>query len=260
MIIIASLIVLSILFCLVRCLCCGLECCCGIFACCNACCPSPRNRKKERGSKYADTPGSAFNPNPYHGYQPTPQPTYNSQPQYAQFDASKRGVGGGGNGNGDSLPAMPSWDNASSRRVADSNDMELSKMHPIEDEAKAPMLAHQAPNPHEDAFVGGMPGYQDQASQPGTYRGSPAPGMGHGHSDSYGSQSHYGGSSSSGIPGALTPGTGYQREQYSAYNPTGDNTKFQPTAYHNGQESGTAYRAFSPSSPRGGQQNTWKDI
>lgn len=157
---------------------------------------------------------------------------------------------------------MPSWDNASSRRVMDNGhphggDVELSKMHPV-DEANAPMLAHQAPNPHDDAFVGGAVGYRDQPAQPGTYRGSPAPGLAHGHADGYGGQQQH--SASSGVPGALTPAAGYQREQYSAYNPTGDSTRFEPMAYRNGQESGTAYRAYNAGSSQGGQQNAWKDI
>lgn len=118
-IVIGSLIVLSIVFCCVRCLCCGLECCCGCFSCFNSCCPGPRRHK---GSKYADGPSS------YHGYQPAPAPPTYEPPKFASFDVSKKG----GKTNGDSLPAMPSWDNAKTHKVEDHSydDVEMGRLDP----------------------------------------------------------------------------------------------------------------------------------
>ena len=104
-------IILSILFCVIRCACCGLDCCCGIFSFCR------RSRRPKR-SKYSDP----FTPAPYQGYQPTPNPVYNAggragagaQSQFASFDVSKNE---GKKVNEDSLPAMPSWDQGQEHRV-----------------------------------------------------------------------------------------------------------------------------------------------
>ena len=135
-IIIASVIVFSVVFCLVRCVCCGLECCCGIFACCNACCPGPRGRRG-RSAKYADDPPpQRFQPSPYTGYQAPPsQPAYNPPAQqYAQFDVTRKGA------NGDALPAMPTYGNATSKRVVDDTeeDVEMNNLDPHDQ--KAPLL------------------------------------------------------------------------------------------------------------------------
>lgn len=112
-IVVASLIVLSLLTCLVRCLCCGVECCCGCFACCNACCPSPRGTK----TKYVEAPQQ---PQPYPAY-PQQQP-YQYQnhmaygaPQFATFDNPTGAKGG--RLHEDALPVMPSWETSQTRRV-----------------------------------------------------------------------------------------------------------------------------------------------
>ena len=114
-IIIGSLIVLSLLYCLARCVCCGAECCCGCLSCCNACCPSGSRNKN---SGYQQPPGPPPQPyGPYGQYQSPVPPAYNPGfaynhgPQTATFDAPSKSM------NEDALPAMPSWDNARSRRV-----------------------------------------------------------------------------------------------------------------------------------------------
>ena len=143
-IVVGSLIALSIIFCIVRCCCCGLECCCGVCSCFNACCPSPRGGKSR--TKYKDPEGPPpFQPSPYQGYHSQPAPVYNAQPQYAQFETGRGKTGGE-----DSLPAMPSWDHAASRKIEDHTpheEVELGKID-LDQEQKAPMLANQAPAPH----------------------------------------------------------------------------------------------------------------
>ena len=119
---IGSLIVISIIFCCARCLCCGLECCCGICSCFNRCCPGPR---RSRGSKYADGPSNYGGG--YSGYRPPPaQPTYDPSPRFAQFDAHSKND----KLHDDSLPVMPSWDNASTRKVEDhsQDDVEMGRL------------------------------------------------------------------------------------------------------------------------------------
>ncbi|MCJ1310138.1 hypothetical protein MMC25_003799 [Agyrium rufum] len=171
-IVVGSLIVLSLLFCLARCLCCGLECCCGCFTCCNACCPSPRGRSS-RPAKYAEPPQQY---QPYQGYQPNPiPPVYNSGPQqYAQFDAGHR------KGNDDSLPAMPSWETSSSRKVLEEHkdeDVEMDRLDPLK-EQNASLVANQAPSPIGLHNYGNKPysdemPYQHQGATHGGDLGNP---------------------------------------------------------------------------------------
>ncbi|KAI1128877.1 hypothetical protein F5Y10DRAFT_164157 [Nemania abortiva] len=112
--IIAGLIVLSIVWCIVRCCCCGLSCCCECFyclkccgECCGACSP-PRGKR----SKYLDEP---FVP-PNHEQYRSPAPMHSgfdskpNVPQFAEFDT-------GNKKDADALPAMPSWEEANSKKV-----------------------------------------------------------------------------------------------------------------------------------------------
>lgn len=114
-IIIGSLIILSVIWCVVRCACCAKSCCCGCFQClkccgnCCGCCDPPGGRRH----KYLDEP---YIP-PHHGYQQQapmqapyhpPPPQHHEAPQYASFDTPK---------NQDSLPQMPSWEGAGSKKV-----------------------------------------------------------------------------------------------------------------------------------------------
>ncbi|KAI0383778.1 hypothetical protein F5Y04DRAFT_249665 [Hypomontagnella monticulosa] len=119
-IVIGGLIIISIVWCIVRCACCGLSCCCECCYClkccgeCCGCCDPPRGKR----SKYLDDP---FIP-PHHeqnqGYRSQapmtpnlpPPPAAPSGPQYAVFDDSSKK-------DADSLPAMPSWEGAQSHKV-----------------------------------------------------------------------------------------------------------------------------------------------
>ena len=119
-IIVGSLILLSILTCIVRCACCAKSCCCSCFSCfkccgnCCGCCDSPEDRDKKK-NKYLDAP---FIP-PNQGYRTEapmttgfgPAVGHSGPPQYAEFDVSKK------KGTEDSLPQMPSWEGAGSRKV-----------------------------------------------------------------------------------------------------------------------------------------------
>ncbi|KAI1143483.1 hypothetical protein F5Y05DRAFT_154928 [Hypoxylon sp. FL0543] len=121
-IVIGGLIILSIVWCIARCLCCGLSCCCECCHClkccgeCCGCCDPPRGKR----SKYLDEP---FIP-PHHEQNQAyrsqapmspglpgirPAPTSNT-PQYAVFDDSTKK-------DADALPAMPSWEGAKSQKV-----------------------------------------------------------------------------------------------------------------------------------------------
>ena len=112
-IIIGCVIVISVIWCCARCLCCGAECCCGCLSCFNSCCPSPR--RKNQG--YQQPP-----PQPYGQYQSPQPPMYGSGgygyrgPQTATFDVTSKK-----NKNGmvdeDALPAMPAWDHAQNKHV-----------------------------------------------------------------------------------------------------------------------------------------------
>ncbi|KAK7528486.1 uncharacterized protein IWZ02DRAFT_12725 [Phyllosticta citriasiana] len=111
-IVVASLIALSLLWCCFRCLCCGAQCCCGCFRCCNACCPSPRKGHR----RVESPPPQAFPVNqPYQAHPPMysgPGWQQSNVPQFATFDVSKDGKV-----NDDALPAMPSWDTAKETKV-----------------------------------------------------------------------------------------------------------------------------------------------
>ena len=157
-IVVGSLIVISIVWCLARCLCCGLSCCCDCFR--------PRGRRNN-GSKYAD--GPSYNNAPYMGggYQPAPAPPSYEPPRFAQFDTPSKPKP-------DSLPAMPTWDQATSRKVEDTShgqDVEMDHLENRNGQMNG-TIAHQGPI--------GRGGYSQVPSAPPTpndeqqasYRGS----------------------------------------------------------------------------------------
>ncbi|EFE41158.1 conserved hypothetical protein [Trichophyton verrucosum HKI 0517] len=142
-IIVGGLILLSVVWCLVGCICCGYTCCKGCCECCSCCCPSSSSSRKpppapayDSRSKFADD---------YSGYQRPAPPVYNTQaasstPSYAQFDTlgsrpaptvptSTARV------NDDALPNMPTWQDATTRRVEDTShhneEMEMSHLNPV---------------------------------------------------------------------------------------------------------------------------------
>ncbi|TQV99833.1 hypothetical protein V2A60_005263 [Cordyceps javanica] len=134
-IVIGSLIILSIIWCIARCCCCAKSCCCGCFQClkccgnCCGCCDPPGSRKH----KYLDEP---YIP-PHHGYQPQAPmqpsfhqpPQHHETPQYASFDTPK---------NQDSLPQMPSWEGAGSRKVMVEEEDDAVEMNQLKKPAHDP--------------------------------------------------------------------------------------------------------------------------
>ncbi|KAF2770379.1 hypothetical protein EJ03DRAFT_326508 [Teratosphaeria nubilosa] len=132
-IIIGSLVVISVVWCCARCLCCGAECCCGCLSCFNRCCPSPRKRRSD-GYQQQPPPPPQYQ-QPY--YSPEP-PTYASAgtgyrgapvAQTATFELpSKTYDGAAAKFNEDVLPAMPSWQNATSKNVVEEEDVEMEKL------------------------------------------------------------------------------------------------------------------------------------
>ncbi|KAI1455666.1 hypothetical protein F4805DRAFT_262226 [Annulohypoxylon moriforme] len=136
-IVIGGLIILSIVWCIARCLCCGLSCCCECCYClkccgeCCGCCDPPRGKRH----KYLDEP---FVP-PHHGenqqyrsqapmsptFKPAPAPV-SDVPQYAVFDDSSKK-------DADSLPAMPSWEGAQTQKVLiEDNSVEMEDLKKTE--------------------------------------------------------------------------------------------------------------------------------
>ena len=74
---------------------------------------------------------------PYQGYQAPPM-MYGAAPQFATFDASSKKI------NEDSLPAMPSWDTAHTRRIEDdTQDMEMKH---LEHQPTGGQLPNRNPN------------------------------------------------------------------------------------------------------------------
>lgn len=150
-IVIGGLILLGVLWCIIRCCCCGLSCCCSCFQClkccgnCCGCCDPPGGRRH----KYLDEP---YIP-PHHGYQQqspmqTPfaaaavapkQPVF-EPPQYAEFDMSKKG-------GEDALPHMPSWEGAGSKKVMlgeEEVEMNNLKKSPTSNPAQPPLATPSA--------------------------------------------------------------------------------------------------------------------
>ncbi|KAM4054935.1 hypothetical protein HRG_005753 [Hirsutella rhossiliensis] len=123
-IIVGGLLLISIAWCIIRRLCCGLACCCSCFQClrccgnCCGCCDAP-GRKKH---KYLDEP---YIP-PDHGYQAQAPmhapPGAQNPPQYAEFDVPRKG-------GEDSLPEMPSWESGSSKKVRLDDEVEMDQLN-----------------------------------------------------------------------------------------------------------------------------------
>ena len=159
---IGSIIALTILWCLIRCIWCGAACCCG-------CCGGGGRRKKghqqiPHQSPYANTPYKS------------PQGAAYGAPQFAQFDASS------GNKrktfNEDALPAMPSWSTATSKKVVEevpaspqpaAENVELNRLDQNGNAAAqsphAPMLANAEHTPLRSTSDGSYNHQQHQQQQ-----------------------------------------------------------------------------------------------
>lgn len=177
-IIVGSLILLSILACIVRCACCAKSCCCSCFSCLKCCgnccgCCDPPNRKH----KYLDEP---YIP-PHHGYQqqapmqafpnaapPQRHAAVASPPQYAEFEMAKKGPE-------DSLPQMPSWETAGAKKVMLENEegVEMDQLKsPNKQDPRLGRVGSPASGPVSPMSVDGRNPYGPQ----GGYMGAAAAG------------------------------------------------------------------------------------
>ena len=172
-----GLIVLSVVWCCIRCICCGVSCCCECFYClkccgnCCGCCDSPQKR-----NKYLDEPFVPPNHAQNQGYRseapmvpsmaPTMAPMRSKPepPQYAEFDSGQKG-------GGDELPSMPSWEGASSKKVMiEEEAVELEQLKKPDPAPNAPLMGAMAPNPMSSPVspaAGHGPYGPPQASQNG---------------------------------------------------------------------------------------------
>jgi hypothetical protein len=154
--VVGGLVLLSLIWCIVRCCCCGMSVCCGCLSCC-------RGRHSSRGPKHHDEPNpykSAPPPPPppppaASGYTPNQPPSY-APPQFATFVTSNKDGAGGKTVNEDALPAMPTWESARTRKVlmeaepsqkGHADDVELGELNHSKKVtgSRAPMLAHAVP-------------------------------------------------------------------------------------------------------------------
>ena len=179
MIIIGGLIVFSILWCIIRCACCGMSCCCSCFSflkCCD-CCGDSCAGKKNKPMKHLDDPFSqpGPQPGPRQGYQ-APVPMMGGAlggkpdlPQYAQFEVGKNGLFVEPKTTAlseDALPPMPSWDTAAKKRIPteeEKNAVELGELDPATGQ-QIPLMSGAAaagnsapPSPHDPSPFGPRP-------------------------------------------------------------------------------------------------------
>jgi hypothetical protein len=147
-IIIGSLIILGVIGCLVSCLCCGVQCCKGCCECCSCCCPSGNGGRNSR-PKYDTQPAPYYQQPPppanmQYPPQPSAPPAAPAPPAYrglqtATFDHSSRKA------DEDSLPAMPTWADATTRRVEDPShpeEVEMDRLDNPEHDVKQPLQLH----------------------------------------------------------------------------------------------------------------------
>ncbi|KAK5657063.1 hypothetical protein OQA88_3590 [Cercophora sp. LCS_1] len=177
--IIGGLIIFSVVWCIIRCACCGLSCCCECFSClkccgnCCGCCDPPRGKRH----KYLDEP--YIPPNQGYKMQPPMNPHFPpviptmtpavvshptgvstgvtaGPPQYAEFDVSKS------KGGDDALPAMPSWEQAGKKKVlVEEEEVEM-------DQLKKPEASGQ--NGPAMTGAAAIPGRASPAGSPGANR------------------------------------------------------------------------------------------
>ncbi len=168
-IVIGVLIAVSVIWCCVRCCCCGLSCCCGCFSCFNRCCPGGgRGRKRSRYVDDPPPPSSYRQPvNPYMGYNPNHGPPAYNGPNTATFAMP------GQNRNADSLPAMPTWADAKVEPANGRGDMEMGHLtQPGRTSGILPAAAAAAAGRTGRGGYRELPHHDDALDQPGSYRGA----------------------------------------------------------------------------------------
>lgn len=193
-IIVVSLVLFSILWCIIRCACCGMSCCCTCFSflkccdCCGGCCDG----RRDRPHKHLDDLPDSYPP--HQGYQPNAPmmggglaaASAPAPPQFAQFDVGKSGHAVSSQSlNEDALPAMPSWETASKKHVLDEEKdaVELGELDPATGQ-RLPLMAGAAgtgvssPSTPSNEYAAGPFGQNQNGfnQNQGGYRGTPSPG------------------------------------------------------------------------------------
>lgn len=180
---------ISIIWCIVRCACCGLSCCCTCFSClkccgdCCGCCTKPGDRKQ----KYLDEPQA---PPPLaapinQGYQAPQTMGYTTAAEPVKFATFETGKSGFAVDppksamNDDALPPMPSWEGAQRKRIMD----EEEAMHAKEEGMELGQLNHQGQN--LPLMNGQSPAITPMDGHPGMAQGGYMAG-GHSPVDQYG--------------------------------------------------------------------------
>lgn len=224
-IVIGCLILIGIAWCLISCLCCGVQCCKGCADCCSCCCSCGSSGSGGGGghhrSKYADDPAPyhappAPPPPPTYGYQSPPPPgppTYRGA-QFARFDVpSNTKV------NDDALPAMPTWEGAITKKVEDTSphpeNVEMNRLDPPgQQQGIAPGAGRQTRGGYIE-IPSSSPASPQPGYQPG-YRGVEEPSA-----RSRSPRSPIDGPFASGGPGvaaAVAAPTNYGQQQYGGRN------------------------------------------
>ena len=197
-IVVVSLIILSIVTCMVRCLCLGYSCCCTCFKClsCCGCCHDCCDGKRNKPHKYTDKNASPFSQQ--YASPAMMTPASGGPPQYAQFEVGKNGLAVTKPVSEDALPPMPSWDTASKKHVLaedEKNNVEMGDLDPATGQNVPLMTGANAasiapPSPHEGTSpIGPRPGQgvngngymgipNRSPNNGGGYRGTPGPGYG----------------------------------------------------------------------------------
>ncbi|TDZ27145.1 hypothetical protein C8035_v012021 [Colletotrichum spinosum] len=186
--VVGGLIIFSIMWCIIRCACCGLSCCCQCCYClkccgnCCGCCDPPKGTPhKHLDEPYAPTnqgyksqapmgaPVAPFLQQPAHSaYSTAPSAAATpAPPQYAEFEVNKSRSNPA---DADALPAMPSWEGAGSKKVAIEEEVELEQMKKPAASPNAPNAPLMAPNAmsHPNSPMPGDRSVFGQQSQAGS--------------------------------------------------------------------------------------------
>ncbi|PYI11418.1 hypothetical protein BO78DRAFT_133845 [Aspergillus sclerotiicarbonarius CBS 121057] len=213
-IIIAALILFSVIACVINCLCCGVQCCKCCCGCCSSCCPAPRRRRdkaKHLDEQYDQPPPMPAMPtvppinNAYQSpYQPQAPPVYRGA-EVARFDTPSSPSGG--KFDEDALPAMPTWDNAVTKRVEDGEAHgEAMEMKPLNNPVQEPRRMPSAARSLGGGYMGPTP---LRTGTPANYHAEPRGYDGYDGQDAYGYHA----------PGPRSPPpiSPYEHQPYSEY-------------------------------------------
>ncbi|KAH7328818.1 hypothetical protein B0I35DRAFT_473487 [Stachybotrys elegans] len=147
--VVGGLIIFGIVWCIIRCCCCGLSCCCDCcrcFKCCGECCgmcdPPGKDKRQYLDAPYIPPNQGYRTEAPMHlGYNtaaPIHPTAAAAPPQYAEFDVSKKG-------GDDALPEMPSWETANTKKVMVEDAVELEPIKKPASDQQVPLIGAASP-------------------------------------------------------------------------------------------------------------------